>query len=157
MKKIRNFFVYLIFGDKNVEVFKHIKKAFREHIYSSNMKIDIVSIFFFLGKWLPFSIAVGITIGIIASIMDLAVVNINNFLSANIIYLFVFPLFVAIVVGQVIKQSPEAGGPGIGYSILHLKTTKYISIKTLLYKLIISIFTLSGGFIAGREGPSFFL
>jgi len=157
MKNIRGFFVYLIFGNKNVQVFKHVKRAFREHIYSPDIKIDAVSIFFFLGKWLPFSIAVGITMGIIASIMDLAVVNINNFLSTNIIYLFVYPLLVAIMTGQVIKQSPEAGGPGIGYSILHLKTSKYISIKTLIYKLIISIFTLSGGFIAGREGPSFFL
>jgi len=157
MKKIRDFFVYLIFGNKNVQVFKHIKRSFREHIYSPDIKIDTVSIFFFLGKWLPFSIAVGITMGIIASIMDLAVVNINNFLSKNIIYLFVFPLLVAIMTGQVIKRSPEAGGPGIGYSILHLKTTKYIGTKALIYKLIISIFALSGGFIAGREGPSFFL
>jgi len=157
MGKIRDLFVYLIFGNKNVQVFKHFKRVCKENLCPLNIKIDSISILFFLGRWLPFAIAVGITTGIIASLMDLAVVNINNFLSTNIIYLFVYPLFVAIITGQAVKNNPEVGGPGIGFSILHLKGRKYLKIKSLAYKLIISVFTLSGGFIAGREGPSFFL
>jgi len=157
MGKIRDFFVFLIFGNKNIQVFKYFKRVCKENFSPLNIKIDSVSIFFFLGRWLPFSVAVGITTGIIASLMDLAVVNINNFLSTNIIYLFIYPLFVAIITGQTIKNNPEVGGPGIGFSILHLKGKKYLKIKSLVYKLIISIFTLSGGFIAGREGPSFYL
>ena len=157
MKKIRDFFVFLIFGNKNVQVFKHFKRVYKENLCPLNIKIDSISIFFFLGRWLPFAVAVGITTGIIASLMDLAVVNINNFLSTNIIYLFIYPLLVAIITGQAVKNNPEVGGPGIGFSILHLKGKKYLSAKSLVYKLIISVFTLSGGFIAGREGPSFFL
>ncbi len=157
MKKIRDFFVYLIFGNKDLQVVKYFKRVFEESLLHSNIQIDFISIFFFLGRWLPLAIAIGITTGIIASLMDLAVVNINTILSRDLIYFFLYPLFVAIITGQVIKNNSDVGGPGIGYSILHLKSTKYIKIKSLFYKLIISILTLSGGFIAGREGPSFFL
>ncbi len=157
MKKIRDFFVWLIFGNKNIQVFKHFKRVCKDSLCPLNIRIDSISIFFFLGRWLPFAIAVGITTGIIASLMDLVLVNINDFLSTNIIYLFIYPLLVAIITGQAIKNNPEVGGPGIGFSILHLKTTKYLTIKSLIYKVVISVLTLSGGFIAGREGPSFFL
>ncbi len=157
MKKIRDFCVYLVFGNKNIQVFKHFKRTCKENLCPLNIKIDSISILFFLGRWLPYAIAVGITTGVIASFMDLIVVDINNFLSINIIYLFIYPLFVAIIVGQAMKRNPEVGGPGIGFSILHLKGKKYLRIQSLIYKLIISILTLSGGFIAGREGPSFFL
>lgn len=122
-----------------------------------NIKIDSISIIFFLGRWLPLSIAIGITMGIIASFMDLLLVGINSYLKTDTIYLFIYPILVAAVTGAVIKNNPEVAGPGIGFSILHLRTKKYIRFRTIIGKLLVSILTLSGGFIAGREGPSFFL
>jgi len=141
----------------DVNLFSYLKSSFKEIVTSSNMKIDILSILFFLGKWLPFAIAIGITTGVIASFMDLAVVYINRFLSTDVIYFFVYPFIVSVIVGAVIKKYPEVEGPGIGYSILHLKTKKYINFRVIFNKIIVAVFTLSGGFIAGREGPSFFL
>ena len=41
------------------------------------MRIDSTSIFFFLGKWLPFSIAIGIVTGSLAALMDVCIVKIN--------------------------------------------------------------------------------
>ncbi|WP_456489222.1 chloride channel protein [Caminibacter pacificus] len=152
-KKIKR----LIFAKDDINILSYIKNSFREIVTSSNMQIDVLSILFFLGKWLPFAIAIGITTGIIASFMDLMVIKINNFLSKDVIYFFIYPVLVSIIVGMVIKKYPEVEGPGIGYSILHLKTRKYISFKIIFHKIIVAIFTLSGGFIAGREGPSFFL
>jgi H+/Cl- antiporter ClcA len=152
IKKLKEFLL-----QKDVNLFSYLKESFVEIVTSSNMKIDILSILFFLGKWLPFAIAIGITTGIIASFMDLMVVSINDFLSENVIYFFIYPVIVSVIVGAVIKRYPEVEGPGIGYSILHLKTRKYIPFKVILNKIIVAIFTLSGGFIAGREGPSFFL
>jgi len=157
MKKIRDFFVYIIFGDKKIKFFNHVKNVFKEDIFFLSIHIDFLSILYFLGRWLPFAIAVGITTGVVASLMDIAVVFINGYLSTNIIFLFIFPLIVALITGQVIKNNPEVGGPGIGFAILHLQKKNYIKIKSILLKLFISILTLSGGFIAGREGPSFFL
>ncbi|NOX15120.1 MAG: chloride channel protein [Epsilonproteobacteria bacterium] len=157
MKRIRDFFVYLIFGDKNIRFFKHVKTVIKEDIILLSIHVDFMSILYFLGRWLPFAIAVGITTGIAASLMDISVVYINGYLSKNIIYLFIFPVVVSVITGQIIRSNPEVGGPGIGFSILHLKTKQYLKIKSILLKLIISIFTLSGGFIAGREGPSFFI
>ena len=150
-------FKKMLFGNEEVDFINHIKTSVKEIITSSNMQIDVLSIFFFLGRWLPFAIAVGITTGVVASVMDLLVVNINSYLSENIVYFFVYPLIVAWIVGYTIKRYPEAEGPGIGYSILHLKTRNYISLPVMIHKMIVSVFTLSGGFIAGREGPSFFL
>ncbi len=157
MKTVREFFRKLIFGSKEVNFVKHAKYIFKGIIDSKDMKIDTISIMFFLGRWLPFSVAIGITTGIIASLMDLAVININNFLSKDIIYFFIYPVIVAVITGQVIKRTKDVAGPGIGFSILHLRTKTYLAMKSLIYKLFISILTLSGGFIAGREGPSFFL
>jgi len=147
----------LIFGNENVDFVAYFKQSVKEIITSSSMRIDVLSIFFFLGRWLPFAIAVGITTGIIASLMDLMVVSINHILSRDVIYFFIYPVFVALIVGYTIKRYPEVEGPGIGFSILHLKTKKYIKIQVIIHKMIVSVFTLSGGFIAGREGPSFFL
>jgi H+/Cl- antiporter ClcA len=147
----------LLFDREDVDFFSYIKESVKEIITSKSMRIDVLSIFFFLGRWLPFAIAVGITTGIVASIMDLIVVDINNHLSKNVIYFFIYPVFVAWIVGYTIKRYPEVEGPGIGFSILHLKTRKYIRFQVIVHKMIVSIFTLSGGFIAGREGPSFFL
>ncbi len=157
MDKIRDFFVYIIFGDKKIKFFDHVKNIFKEDRFFISIHIDYLSILYFLGRWLPFAIAVGITTGVVASLMDIAVVFINGYLSTNIIFLFVFPLIVAIITGQIIKNNPEVGGPGIGFSILHLQNKRYLKVKSIVLKLFISILTLSGGFIAGREGPSFFL
>ena len=158
MNKIIIFFKKLIFG-KNYEIniTKHIITIAKNLISSSLMRIDSTSIFFFLGKWLPFSIAIGIVTGSLAALMDLCIVKINSFLNTNIIYIFLYPIIVSFIVGQVIAKDPKVGGPGIGFAILHLKNNTFIKIKTLIYKIFISILTLSGGFIAGREGPSFFL
>lgn len=147
----------IVFENENINIKKAVKKSFKEVATSSNMKIDTLSILFFLGRWLPFSIAIGVVTGIIASVMDLFVVNINSFLSRNVIYFFIYPLIISFIAGFVIKRYPQTGGPGIGYSILHLKRKNYIPLSIFLYKLLISVFTLAGGFIAGREGPSFFL
>jgi len=89
--------------------------------------------------------------------MDVLIVNLNNFLSSNPPLLFLYPIIVAVIVGQAIALDPAVGGPGIGYSILHLKTKVYIPLRSVILKLITSTFVLSGGFIAGREGPSFFI
>jgi H+/Cl- antiporter ClcA len=147
----------IVFENENVKIKKIVQKSFKEIITSSSMQIDVLSILFFLGKWLPFAIAVGITTGILASIMDLLVVWLNNYLSSSVIWFFVYPVLISILAGGILKRFPQTGGPGIGYSILHLKRKSYIPLKVMIYKLFISVLTLSGGFIAGREGPSFFL
>ena len=146
----------LIFG-KDLSLINEIKKAYRELKTASHLKVDTISISFFIGKWLPFSIAIGIVTGVIASLMDLMVAQINQFLSKNVVLLLIYPLLVSIIVGLVIRKYPTAEGPGIGFAVLHLKTNQYIPFKVILWKIIISVLTLSGGFIAGREGPSFFL
>ena len=147
----------LIFGRSDIEIFKHFKQVCENTLCPLDIKIDSTSIVFFLGRWLPFSVAVGVTMGVIASLMDLIVIKINNYLTSDIIFLFIYPLFVATITGLVIKKNKEVAGPGIGFSILHLKSKKYLRFKYLFGKLVISVLTLSGGFIAGREGPSFFL
>ncbi len=157
MKKLGRLLKFLIFGEREINVFQNLKRACEKTLCPLDIKIDSISIVFFLGRWLPFSIAIGITMGIIASLMDLIVIKINNYLSTNVIYLFIYPIFVSIITGYIIKNNREVAGPGIGFSILHLRSKRYLKFKSLFSKLIISILTLSGGFIAGREGPSFFL
>ncbi len=147
----------LIFGRSNVNVAKKFKNVCEKTLCPLDIRIDSTSIVFFLGRWLPFSVAVGVTMGVIASLMDLIVITINNYLTTNLVYLFIYPIFVAIATGIVIRKNHEVAGPGIGFSILHLKSKRYLKFKYLIGKLIISVLTLSGGFIAGREGPSFFL
>ncbi len=132
----------------------YIKKCINKNI---TIKFDIPIIAHFFGRWIPFAIAIGLITGSIAAFMDVLIININKFLSTNIILLLIYPVVISIIVGLVISKDENVAGAGIGFSILHLKTKKYLSLKTLLLKFIVSIFTLSGGFIAGREGPSFFL
>ncbi len=156
MEKIKNLLIKLLFGP-NSDYISFTKNSIEEIVTSKTMKIDLLSIAFFLGKWLPYSVAIGITTGTIAALMDYVVIHINLLLSKDIIFFFIYPLFVAYIAGRVIQHHPEIGGPGIGYSILHLKTKNYLPIKSIIYKLLLSVITLSGGFIAGREGPSFFL
>ncbi len=157
MRRFKAILYRFFFGDANIHFGKFLQHIFKEQLNSLTIRIDSLSIFFFLGRWLPFSVAIGITTGVIASLMDLLVVQINGILSRNIVYLFVYPLMVAFITGQVLKKDKEIGGPGIGFSILHLKTKRYLKIRSILYKLFVSVLTLSGGFIAGREGPSFYL
>jgi H+/Cl- antiporter ClcA len=120
-------------------------------------RFDLSSISLFFGRWIPFAFAVGITTGAVASFMDVLIVELNKLLIKNPPVLVLYPLLVAAVTGLALKVEPSIGGPGIGYAILHLKTKLYIPVKTILLKLITSTFALSGGFIAGREGPSFFI
>ena len=158
MKKwLKRTIKHLVFGDRDVDIRGRLSRMCRKDLCSMNIRIDSISIIFFLGRWLPLSIAIGITMGVIASMMDLLVIKINGFLSTQIVLLFVYPLLVAAITGYVIKYNHEVSGPGIGFSILHLKTKKYLQLHSILAKLFISVLTLSGGFIAGREGPSFFL
>ena len=154
---IEKFFKRLIFGQSDIQIQKNFMKICKKTLCPLDIKIDSTSIIFFLGRWLPFSIAVGITMGIIASLMDLLVIEINGYLTTNLIYLFIYPLLVATITGMVVKNNHDVAGPGIGFSILHLRTKRYMRIKHLVGKLFVSILTLSGGFIAGREGPSFYL
>ncbi len=123
----------------------------------SNMKLDLITISHFFGKWIPYAMAIGIVTGSIAAFMDYVILKINGFLTQNIILLLIYPLIIALVSGMILKKDSAVGGPGIGYAIFHIKSRTYIKMKTILYKLFISILTLSGGFIAGREGPSFFI
>ena len=140
---------------------KEIKYAFEYvkgcGITNLKLRFDIVSIAYFFGRWLPFSFAIGIVTGAIAALMDVLIVNINRFLTENIVLLILYPIAVSFLIGFVLKVDPSVGGPGIGYSVLHLKTKYYVPFRSALLKLLTSTFTLSGGFIAGREGPSFFL
>ncbi len=120
-------------------------------------KIDIVMMAYFFGRWIPYAIAIGIVTGTLAAIMDMFILQINGFLNTNLILMLIYPLIIAIFTGYMIEKYPNTGGPGIGYSILHIKTNKYIKFPSLVFKFVASTFTLAGGFIAGREGPSFFL
>lgn len=120
-------------------------------------RFDLSSISVFFGRWIPFAFAVGITTGAIASFMDILIVGLNDLLVKNLPVLLLYPLVVSAFVGYALAVDPIIGGPGIGYAILHLKTKSYIKVKTVLLKLLTSTFVLSGGFIAGREGPSFFI
>ncbi len=120
-------------------------------------RFDISSISVFFGRWIPFAFAVGITTGAVASLMDVLIVELNKLLIKNPPVLVLYPILVAALTGLALSVEPAIGGPGIGYAILHLKTKVYIPLKTVLLKLITSTFALSGGFIAGREGPSFFI
>lgn len=120
-------------------------------------KIDIVMMAYFFGRWIPYAIAIGIVTGTLAAVMDLLITKTNAYLNTNLILMLVYPLMVSLITGYMINKYSNIGGPGIGYSILHIKTNRYIKAPSLIYKFILSTLTLAGGFIAGREGPSFFL
>jgi H+/Cl- antiporter ClcA len=125
----------------------------------TNLKIrfDVVSIAYFFGRWIPFSFAIGIVTGSVAAFMDVLILNINRFLTSYPPVLVVYPVAVAVLVGLALKLDSRVGGPGIGFSVIHIKTKLYVPLKTALLKFATATLALSGGFIAGREGPSFFL
>ena len=120
-------------------------------------RFDIFAISSFFGKWIPFAFAVGIVTGGVASLMDVVIVSLNSLLAKNIPLILLYPLVVSLIVGYAISADPKVGGPGIGYAIIHLKTKVYLPLKTVFLKLLTATLVLSGGFIAGREGPSFFI
>ncbi len=117
--------------------------------------LNWIAVVKYLLKWTPFSITVGITVGIIASAFDYMLVVINVFITSNTYILHIFPFFVAILTGIVISKDARVGGAGIGYILNNID--EKIGIKAFFYKFILSLFALSGIFIAGREGPSFFM
>ncbi|WP_457560306.1 chloride channel protein [Caminibacter sp.] len=121
------------------------------------IRFDIIMISHFFGRWIPYAMAIGIVTGSLAAFMDLLIVSINSFLSENLILILFYPLFVSMIVGLGIRGDKTIAGPGIGFAIRHLKSRSFIKFKSFISKLALSILTLSGGFIAGREGPSFYL
>jgi len=135
----------------------YIKKYIQIFQNQLKTKIDVVMMAYFFGRWIPYAIAIGIVTGTLAAIMDLFILNINSFLNKNLVLMLIYPILIAILTGFALEKYPNTGGPGIGYAILHIKTNSYIKFPSLILKFILSTFTLAGGFIAGREGPSFFL
>ena len=143
---------------KEIKSFKFYINKYREILkIQLKTKIDVVMMAYFFGRWIPYAIAIGIVTGTLAAVMDLLITKTNLYLNTNLILLLIYPLFVSIITGYVIDKYPNIGGPGIGYSILHIKTNKYLKASSLFFKFLLSTLTLAGGFIAGREGPSFFL
>ncbi len=135
---------------KLLEVWNVLKKNFAENF-------DFLSIAPFLGKWLPFAFAMGIVAGFLASAVDFIILRINGFLESYPFLFFVYPLFVAYITALLIEKDPSIAGPGIGYAIFHLRTKRYVPFSSILLKFFAAILALSGTFIAGREGPSFYL
>ena len=95
--------------------------------------------------------------GAVAALMDVVIVEMNKFLTSNIILLLVYPVIISFVAGISLKVDPSIGGPGIGYSVIHLKTKYYVPLKSAILKLVTSTLTLSGGFIAEGKVPHFSL
>ena len=135
----------------------YLKKYFTILKYQFKTKIDVIMMAYFFGRWIPYAIAIGIVTGTLAAVMDLLIIKINFCLNINIILILIYPLIISVITGYVIDRYPNTGGPGIGYSILHIKTNRYMKLPSLIFKFLLSTLTLAGGFIAGREGPSFFL
>ncbi len=133
-----------------------LKKRFFDCINSIRcIHLNWIAVVKYLLKWTPFSILVGISVGLIASLFDYLLVVINGFITSNTYILHIFPFFVAVLTGIAISRDSKAGGPGIGYVLNNIN--EKIGIKTFLNKFVLSLFALSGVFIAGREGPSFFM
>ncbi len=109
----------------------------------------------YLIKRLPVSIIIGTVIGLTASLFDFFVVSLNSFLLSNSLYIKAFPIVVALITGLFISKDSAIAGAGINYVLNHLKdAAPFVS---FLKKFILSVLALSGEFIAGREGPSFFM
>jgi len=140
---------------------KVAKGSFKKGVYdlfeSFKENFDFRSVAPFVGRWMPFALSVGITAGLIAAIFDALITNINEFLLQFFPAIFLYPLLVAMFTAYSISLEPSIAGPGIGYAILHLKTREYVVVRAIFLKFLTSVLTLSGGFIAGREGPAFFL
>ncbi len=121
------------------------------------IRLNWMTIIKYFFKWLPFSIAVGIASGITASLFDYLLVEINFLFMRNDYIILMFALIVALVTGYVINFLPETAGPGINFVLKRMDDNGVISIKSTIYKFFISVFALSGVFMAGREGVSVFM
>ncbi|WP_025209706.1 chloride channel protein [Hippea sp. KM1] len=106
-------------------------------------------------KWIPFSAICGIIIGVIASVFDYLVVQVNAHLPNRTPYIILFSLFVAAITGLFIRKDPSIAGPGINYVLNNMEKPQ--PARALIKKFTISVLALSGVFTAGREGPSFFM
>ena len=144
-------------NSENVGLKFYIKKFFHILKIQLKTKLDVAMMAYFFGRWIPYAIAIGIVTGTLAAVMDLLITKINFYLNINLVLILIYPLIISFITGYIIEKHPNTGGPGIGYSILHIKTNRYMKFSSLALKFILSTFTLAGGFIAGREGPSFFL
>ena len=114
-----------------------------------------IQILSYILKRVPFSMVSGITIGLVAALFDFCVVKLNSILVSNTLYIKAFPLIVAFVTGLFVYKDPAIAGAGINYVLNNLREA--VPIGSLVKKFIISVLALSGEFIAGREGPSFFM
>jgi CIC family chloride channel protein len=117
--------------------------------------LNWIAILKYLFKWIPFSIVVGISVGLTAALFDYLLVLINSFLVLHPYILHIFPFFVAIITGIAISYDIVVAGPGISYVINNIDNK--IKFSTLILKFLSSLFALSSVFVAGREGPSFFM
>jgi len=130
----------------------------KEYIsFTRQLKLDRFEIIQYIVKWIPFSIVVGIATGIMASIFDYTIVEINKNIIANKKICVIFPLSVGIITGLIIHRFPGVSGPGINYIIWHLREKGRIPAICMLAKFVTSALALSGAFLAGREGPSFYI
>jgi H+/Cl- antiporter ClcA len=57
----------------------------------------------------------------------------------------------------IIHRFPSVSGPGINYILWHLRGKGKIPVICILAKFVTSALALSGTFLAGREGPSFYV
>ena len=114
-----------------------------------------IQILSYILKRVPFSVASGIAIGLVAALFDFSVVKLNSILVSNTLYIKAFPIVVAFITGLFVYKDPAIAGAGINYVLNNLREA--VPIVSLIKKFIISVLALSGEFIAGREGPSFFM
>ncbi len=117
--------------------------------------LNWIAVIRYIFKWIPFSLAVGIVVGLFASLFDYLLFFINGILMSNVYILHLFPFIVALITGFFITNDAAVSGAGISYVLENME--RKIPLKTMILKSIASLLTLSGVFIAGREGPSFFI
>ena len=120
-----------------------------------SIHLNWIEINAYLFKWIPFSVIVGLIVGIVASLFDLALIKINALISNHTAIIIFYALFVATLTGVLSKNDERITGPGINYILSRDKND--ITFISFIKKTILSLFALAGVFVAGREGPSFFL
>jgi len=123
---------------------------------AKDVRADWIGVARFSLSWVPFAIATGIAIGLCASLFDWLLTIINRFVAASMVSTLAFSLFAAAITGILINKDESIAGAGINYVLGHLFSSK-LNIAQFIGKFTASILALSGSFIAGREGPSFFL
>jgi CIC family chloride channel protein len=138
----------------SIEILREFWQLFKRN---ARVSYDFLSIAPFIGRWLPFAFSVGIISGFIASSMDFLIVNISIILNKFPFLFVIYPYFVGILAAFFSELDLTVAGPGIGYAIYHLRSRAYIAPLGLLFKFISTTLVLAGFFIAGREGPSFYI